>query len=74
MGLITIFKAISFLLFISFLFLAIYESFKVFMYFNKETKKRIVYKMEYYLKAKKMLLYSLAFAIASVIFGIVKTL
>jgi|GEM_PF-5358906 len=44
------------------------------MYFNKEMKKRKVLKEEYYPKAKKMNLYYLAFVIASIIYGILKTI
>lgn len=74
MGLITLLKFISFLLFIIFLILGLYETFKVYMYFNKEMKKRKVLKEEYYPKAKKMNLYYLAFVIASIIYGILKTI
>jgi len=44
------------------------------MYFNKEMKKRKVLKEEYYPKAKEMNLYYLAFVIASIIYGILKTI
>lgn len=74
MRLIPILIFISFLIRMIFLILSINESFKVFMYFKKELKKRKVYKHEYYLKAKKLLFYCLAFVIASVIYSVVKTL
>ncbi|MDN7240954.1 hypothetical protein QWY14_04090 [Planococcus sp. N028] len=69
MGLITLFKLICFLLFIIAMVLSLYETIKVFMYFNKETKKRKIPREEYFLKAKKMGLYYLAFIIASFFYG-----
>lgn len=69
MELMTVFKVMSFLLFLTFLVLSLVETIKVFMYFNKELKKRKVPKEEYYRKAKKMSLYYLAFIAASFIYG-----
>lgn len=69
MELVTVLKVMSFLLFLTFLLLSLYETIKFFMYFNKELKKRKVPKEEYYRKAKKMSLYYLAFIVASFIYG-----
>ncbi|MDR7073567.1 formate hydrogenlyase subunit 3/multisubunit Na+/H+ antiporter MnhD subunit [Fictibacillus barbaricus] len=75
MGLIiTIIKLISFLLFFIFLVLGLYETIKVYMYFNKEMKKRKVLKEEYNQKAKKLSLYYLVFVIITIICSILKSL
>ncbi|MDR7240879.1 accessory gene regulator protein AgrB [Neobacillus drentensis] len=74
MGLITILKLISFLLFFIFLVLGLYETIKVYMYFNKEMKKRKVLKEEYNQKAKKLSLYYLVFVIITIICSILKSL
>ncbi|MED1472781.1 hypothetical protein [Bacillus salipaludis] len=74
MGLITVLKLISFLLFIVFLLLALREHIKVYLHFNKEMKEKRVSKDEYYRKAKKMYFYYIAFVITSIVFGIIKQL
>ena len=74
MGLITILKLISFLLFIIFLVLGLYETIKVHMCFIKEMKMRKVHKEEYYQKTKKMSLYYLVFTIMAIIFKTLKNI
>ena len=74
MGLLTILKLISFLLFFIFLVLGLYETIKVYMYFNKEMKKGKVLKEEYNQKAKKLSLYYLVFVIITIICSILKSL
>ncbi|MEH7098425.1 hypothetical protein [Neobacillus vireti] len=54
MALITVLRLISFLLFIIFFILGLYETIKVYKHFYKETKKRKVLKEEYYQKTKKL--------------------
>lgn len=74
MGLITVFKIISFSLFTIFFILALYETIKVYKYFNKETKKRKVLKEEYYQKAKKMYLYYFVFVLITIFSSLLKSL